>query len=71
MSAAEAPLFLVVQPSTTDLLVVDERLPLIPLFQTLAAGGYTVINDRHGRLVITRQPEDWRAEGTLRRRQAE
>lgn len=53
------------QPAVTDLLVVDERLPLMPLFRTLAEGGYTVINDRRGRLVVTRAPADFRSGGAV------
>lgn len=65
MSAQEVPAILreVKQPAVSDLLVVDERLPLIPLIRTLAEGGYTVINRRDGHLVITRAPADFRAGG--------
>lgn len=48
------------QPAVSDMLVVDERLPLMPLFRALAEAGYTVINRRDGHLVITQSPGDFR-----------
>lgn len=49
------------RPSSYLLLVVDENLPLMPLFRTLAEGGYTVINRRYGRLAINCAPANFRA----------
>lgn len=48
------------QPRVTDILVVDERVPLIRLFKALAEAGYSVINNRGGKLVITENPADFR-----------
>lgn len=62
MSAQHVPDFLRERgPATSDLLIVDERLPLMPLIRALAEAGYTVINDRTGRLVITQRPADFRS----------
>lgn len=49
------------QPAASSLMVVDERVPLAPLIKALADAGFTVINDRTGKLIVTYWPEDFRA----------
>ena len=56
----DVPEFLRQSPAVTDLLVVDERIPLVPLFAVLANAGYTVVNRRDGKLVVTLRPNDFR-----------
>ena len=48
------------QPAASSLLVVDERVPLAPLIEALGDSGFTVINDRTGKLVVTYWPDDFR-----------
>ena len=50
------------QPPASDLIVIDARVPLNSLIKTLSDGGFTVINDRTGKLVITCWPADYRAQ---------
>ncbi len=40
------------QPKSSDLLVVDERVPLAPLIRALGDAGFAVINGRTGKLVV-------------------
>lgn len=54
------PKFIRSQPAASSLLVVDSRIPLEPLIRALSDGGFTVINDRSGKLVVTFWPEDFR-----------
>jgi len=54
------PEFLRETPPVSSLLRVDDRVPLMPLIQALAAGGYTLINARNGQLVVMLWPEDFK-----------
>ena len=57
----DVPKVIRAQPTASGLLVVDERVPLAPLIKALGDSGFTVINDRTGKLVVTYWPEDFRA----------
>jgi hypothetical protein len=46
-------------PATINLVVVDARLSFGRLLRVLADAGYSVINNRTGRLVITERPQDF------------
>lgn len=60
------PQFIRAQPIASDLLVVDQRVPLAQLIKAMSDSGFTVINDRTGRLVVTLWPQDYRVrEGEL------
>lgn len=49
-------------PGLSDFVLIDTRVPLPPLFKLLAANGYTIINNRDGKLVVTQHPDDFRGE---------
>ena len=59
--SVEIPQFIRSQPASSSLLVVDERVPLAPLIKALGDSGFTIINDRTGKLVVTYWPEDYRS----------
>lgn len=50
------------QPPASDLIVIDARVPLNGLLKALSDGGFAVINDRSGRLVVTHWPQDYRVQ---------
>ena len=55
----EIPRLIAAGPATSDLVLVDDRVALLPLFRALAQAGFSVINDRKGRLIVTDRPEDF------------
>lgn len=55
------PAFLAKQiPATTEIMVVDTRVPLRKLLESLTQAGFHVVASKDGRLVVTEQPEDFR-----------
>jgi hypothetical protein len=59
--STDVPKVIRAQPAGSDLLIIDERVPLAPLIKALSDGGFTTINNRSGKLVVTYWPEDYRA----------
>lgn len=51
-------------PATSDLLIIDTRVPLETVLSALAQAGLNVINNRTGKLVVTQRPEDFKAAHT-------
>ncbi len=54
MSIAQAK-----RPKLSSLIVLDDRIPLMPLVRALAEGGYSVINRGNGQLVVTLWPAEF------------